>query len=433
MSLQNISKLQIFFFSFLALPLAFVGIPIYLNIADFYAIKFDISLAIIGFLLIFIRILDALQDPFIGYVSDSLSQRKFSRRKIVYLSSTLLCIAFYLVFNPPESLDKNLSILWFICSLITTYTLFNFTIINFESLAAIIAKNDQQRILINSFKEMFGVIGMIFSFSLPAVLIGFFNLGSDHIYVVLSLIFASLMLLACFGFFRKVKLEEEVINLRQKSEIKFFEIFQDKKFLTFLGIFFINGVAVSLPAANLNFYVRDVLQMEKSLGYFLSIYFISAFCFIPFWKYFATKFGMIRAWVFSIAGSVLTFSFAYFLTSENAFYFYFICFFSGAFLGADLIMPPTILAKITSVKKEMVSSYFSWWNLTAKMSLMIAASSSLIVLGLSGYKPGLLAVSNSLISISFFYALLPCLLKILTIFSILYVTELFNPKHWLIK
>ena len=131
---RNISKSQIFFFSFLALPLAFVGIPIYLNISDFYARKFEINLATIGIILVFVRIIDALQDPLVGYFSDSLLQKKFSRKKIIYLSSTLLCIAFYLVFNPPEYLDKNLSILWFACSLIATYTFFNFTIINWCNL-----------------------------------------------------------------------------------------------------------------------------------------------------------------------------------------------------------------------------------------------------------------------------------------------------------
>lgn len=428
------SKLQTFFFSFLALPLAFVGIPIYLNISDFYARKFDISLTIIGILLIFIRIIDALQDPLIGYFSDSLSQKKFSHKKIIYLSSSLLCVAFYLVFNPPESLDRNLSVLWFSCSLIATYTCFNFTIINFESLAAILAKDDQQRIALNSCKELFGMIGMIFSFSLPAILVRFFHLDSDNVYTALSLAFTSLILLATFGFFRKVNIKEDPSAHLQTSKIKFFEIFHDKKFLVFLGIFFLNGVAVSLPAANLNFYVHDVLRAQENLGWFLSLYFISACCFIPLWKYLATRFGMIRSWIFSILGSITTFSFAYFLAPDNADYFYLVCIFSGAFLGADLIIPPAILAKIACSKKETIfrspnnfgiSSYFSWWNLTTKMSLMIAASSSLIFLGLSGYKPGSLPAGTATISISFFYALLPCILKILTIFGLLHFVKKF--------
>ncbi len=416
-----LSKSQIFYFSFLALPLAFVGIPIYLNISDFYARKFDIDLATIGVLLIFIRIIDALQDPFIGYFSDSLSQKKFCHKRIIYSSSLLLCLAFFLAFNPPEFLSKNLSILWFVCTLLATYTFFNFTVINFESLAAIMARNDQHRIILNSSKELFGMLGMILAFLLPAIFIYALHISYDDVYRDLSLVFVGLVLLAVFGFFRKVRIEEnKIIHV---AKVRFLEIVRDKNFLVFLGIFFLNGLAVSLPASNLNFYVRDVLQAEKNLGWFLSIYFISACCFIPLWRYLANRFGMIRSWIFSISGSVLTFSFAYFLTAETANYFFLVCLLSGAFLGADLIMPPTLLAKIVSDKKDLVSSYFSCWNLVTKLSLMIAASSSLIFLGLAGYKPGSISVLEFGNTISLFYALLPCILKVLTIFSLIYVTK----------
>jgi len=422
MTIQKISRSQILSFSFLALPLAFVGIPIYLNISDFYARKFDIDLATIGFLLIFIRIIDAVQDPFIGYFSDSLSQKGISHKKIIYIASSFLCLSFYLVFNPPNLLNQGLSIIWFIIFLTTTYSCFNFVVINFESLAAIIAKNDQERIAINSSKEMLGVVGMIFAFLLPTAFIYFFHLNSNSLYSVLSLVFVGLMLVATFGFFRKVKTENIILTNISTFKLKFFEILQDRKFLFFLGIFLLNSVAVSLPAANLNFYIRDVLQKEESLGLFLSLYFISACLFIPLWKYLSNKLGMVKSWILSISFSVITFFFAYFITAQNANYFYLVCFLSGACLGADLITPPAILAKIIANKKEMTSSYFSLWNLVTKLGLMIAASSSLIFLGMSGYQPGLSA-SNSINHISFVYALLPCILKIVTILNLNYFTR----------
>jgi Na+/melibiose symporter-like transporter len=124
-----INQKQILSFSFLALPLAFVGIPIYLNISDFYARRFDIDLAVIGFLLIFIRIIDAIQDPFIGYFSDLFSQKKFSHKKIIYIASPFLCLSFYLVFNPPAFLNQSSAIIWFVIFLTATYTFFNFIVI----------------------------------------------------------------------------------------------------------------------------------------------------------------------------------------------------------------------------------------------------------------------------------------------------------------
>jgi glycoside/pentoside/hexuronide:cation symporter, GPH family len=416
--LYKSKKTQIFFFSLLSLPLSFVGIPIYLNISDFYARKFELGLTLIGFLLIFVRAVDAIQDPFIGYVSDSLSRKKISHKKIVTIFSLLLCVAFYLVFNPPSYLSQNLAILWFLTTLTLTYTCFNFVVINFESLAAIFAKNDQERIALNSTKELLGLVGMILAFILPTAFVSFFSLDSQKIYLFLSLSFAALICAAILALNKKTNSPENIPSNFSASKVNFFDVLKDKKFLTVLGIFFINSLAVSLPAANLNFYVRNILFAEDKIGWFLSIYFISACLFIPLWKFLASRFGIVKIWIFSIAGSVLTFSFAYFLNQDSANYFYLVCFLSGVFLGPDLIMPPTILAKITYDKKEIISSYFSIWNMINKLGLMVAASSSLIILGFAGYNPKEI-VSQGAELLPFFYAALPCLLKILVIIFLL--------------
>ncbi|HMY40567.1 MAG TPA: MFS transporter, partial [Marinagarivorans sp.] len=54
----------------LALPLTFAGLPIYIHAPDYYAVELGIPLATIGFLLLVLRIIDAVQDPLIGALSD---------------------------------------------------------------------------------------------------------------------------------------------------------------------------------------------------------------------------------------------------------------------------------------------------------------------------------------------------------------------------
>lgn len=410
------SKSQLLFLTFLALPLSFVGIPIYLNISDFYARNFDLNLALIGVLLIFIRAFDVLQDPAIGYFSDYLASKKITRRTIITFSSLLLSLSFYLVFNPSLALSQNAVIAYFVLTLALTYTCFNFVTINFESLAAIMARNDLERITINSYKEFLGLLGIILAFILPAILSQFFGFSLSASYATLSLVFAVLILFATLVFLPHLKIDSEIFS--SAKTLSFFNVLKDKKFLFFLVIFVTNSVAVSLPAANLNFFIRDILHSEKNLGWFLAIYFLSACLFIPLWKNLFKRFGIVQMWILSIGFSVLTFLFAYFLKAENSLYFYGVCFFSGAFLGADLIAPPTILAQLTQYKKELVSSYFSMWNIAIKFGLMIAASGSLIALSSFGYHP-VNATAESLQAVAFFYAALPCLLKLLVIMLLL--------------
>lgn len=407
---NKLKKSQIFNYSLLALPLAFVGLPIYVNISDFYAKEFALNLSLIGVLLLFVRAIDFLQDPFIGYFSDLAAQKNIGHKKIILLAALFLSLSFFLLFNPPKFLDPLFIAVWFVVFLTLTYTFFNFAVINFESIAAMIAKDQSQRISINSAKEFFGLLGILLASITPTVLSYFFNNDLGRIYFFSSLIFAVLLLFIIIFFFRRVEIIQEKARRDLSLKTIFQEVLQNKIFLKFLLIFLINSIAVSIPAATVIFYVEDILQAQEGFGFFLAIYFLSGCIFIPLWKFLAQKFGKIEVWIFSIVGSVLTFILAYFLNSENAQYFYLISFLSGMFLGADLIMPPAIIADIIFYKKDKISSYMSLWNMTTKMGLMIASSSSLIFLGSLNYQPGSLEKSG-IWAIPFIYAIVPCLLK----------------------
>ncbi|MBM5782210.1 MAG: MFS transporter, partial [Pelagibacterales bacterium] len=181
------------FLTFLALSLSFVGIPIYVNISDFYARKFGISLIVIGLVLAIVRFIDSIQDPFIGKLSDNLSQKNISRKITISISGIFLCLFFYFVFNPPQNISQNLAILWFIVTLSATYFCFNFIFINFESIIAINSKNDQERVILNSFKEFFGILGMILAFTIPTILAKYYE--SEKVYQNFSLIFVFLLII----------------------------------------------------------------------------------------------------------------------------------------------------------------------------------------------------------------------------------------------
>ncbi len=408
---NQLSWFQSLRIGFLAIPLSFVAIPLYLNISDFYARKFALDLITIGSLLILVRAIDLLQDPLIGNFSDQLSKRNFSHQKILRYSCIFLAISFFAVFNPPHILNTTQASIWFVVTLIITYTGFNFAVINFESIIALTARNNQQRISLNSVKEFLGLIGMILAFILPTV----FAEDEQKSYLVLSFVFVGLIALFLTILLPK---ESESVITKKQEKTSLFSTFKDRKFVFFLIILTINSISTSLPAANLNFFTRDVLQAESHLGWFLAIYFLSACFFIPLWKLCFNRFGLVKSWIAAIFGSVLTFVFAYFLNSETANLFFIVCLFSGAFLGADLIAAPAILGNISSQNPAITSSYFALWNMMNKFGLMIAASGSLIILGFLGYHPGNSAIAN-LDNVRLFYALLPCALKLCVIWLLI--------------
>lgn len=406
----------------LALPLAFIGIPIYLNIGDFYALNFALKLEVIGAALIFIRIFDIILDLIIGKISDKIISEKFSRGRLIAAFALLLALSFFMTFNPPQSLSAQGALAWFIISISLTYSCFNFCVINFETLVASAADNDFTRISLNSRKEFFGLIGLILAFLIPTILQNF-GLNSRESYLTLSLVFAGLVMITVTPILR-VKIAP--VNF-QKIEI--FAALKNKEFVIFLAIFLLNAIANSLPAANLIFYVRDILKAENQLGFFIALYFLSAGASIYFWKNFSQKNGLIKTWIISISGAIFSFYFAYFLDAPSANYFYVICLTSGFFLGADLIIPPALIAKISSQNATHgVAPFFALWNIVTKFSLMIAASSSLIMLGISGYQPFDLEKSGTE-NIALLYSAIPCFLKIITAFILIKIDKnkkLFN-------
>ena len=407
------NKKNIFNYAVLAIPLAFVGLPIYINVSDFYVRHFEINIAFLAIIILAVRLLDALQEPFLGLLSDYLIKKNISHKKIIYVSASFLALSFFALFNPPNFTNPSLILLWLAVSMLATYSFFNLTVVNFEALAVIIAKNSAQRIEVNSYKEFFGLIGILIAASSPTI-IKILLKNEENNYFYLSLIFAFLLFSAIVFFFHKIPIEENKITTKFNFKKILSEIFSNKIFLKFMGIFFINSLAVSLPASVITFYVNDVLKCPEKLGIFLTIYFLSAAIFMIFWKKIAQKIGKINSWSISILGSILTFIFAYFVDSSNSDLFYLICFLSGVFLGADLMMPPAIIAEIIHQKHDKISSYLSFWNMINKAGLMCASFLSLMTLWLVSFDAKNVN-QESLMAIPIIYAIIPCALKMLVV------------------
>ena len=84
-----------------------------------------------------------------------------------------------------------------------------------------------------------------------------------------------------------------------------------------------------------------------------------------------------------------------------------------AALGADLALPPALLAGVISQAEhsgEYEGSYFGLWSWITKMNLALAAGIALPFLAWLGYTPGTTQAA-ALSALTLTYAALPCALK----------------------
>ena len=91
-------------YSTLQLPLAMAALPVVLNVSHFYGEVLKLSLQIMGPIFIFARVVDAIQDPVIGLISDRFTRRgRRGRLAFVALMIPVLAAGFYMLFDPPDA------------------------------------------------------------------------------------------------------------------------------------------------------------------------------------------------------------------------------------------------------------------------------------------------------------------------------------------
>jgi len=89
-----------------------------------------------------------------------------------------------------------------------------------------------------------------------------------------------------------------------------------------------------------------------------------------------------------------------------------VCVVSGLALGADLALPPSLLADVVGRPgaPRAAGAYFGVWTLATKFNLALAAGVALPLLGALGYAPGV-RDDGALAALALVYAIVPCVLK----------------------
>ncbi len=214
------------------------------------------------------------------------------------------------------------------------------------------------------------------------------------------------------------------LNQGQSSVQALSLLLKDHKFCWLLAVFAINGIATAIPATLVLFFIADVVGANAQAPMFLASYFLAGACGMPIWTLLARRFGLRNSWLVGMLFAVLAFVSALSVERGDAHLFLGICIVTGLALGADLAMPPALLAMIIANNKSNPAlggaatnavgeaTYFGLWNLVTKLNLAIAAGLGLPLLQWLGYQPQA-TVAKSTLALSLVYAALPCALKLI--------------------
>jgi len=179
-------------------------------------------------------------------------------------------------------------------------------------------------------------------------------------------------------------------------------------------VYALNGIAAAVPATLFLFFVSDRLLLPTQAPMFLLLYFLSAALALPLWTRIASDLGESRTWLVAMLLAIIAFLWTAQLSAGALVPFAIICVLTGAALGADLALPPALLAGVIGRAGhggEHEGSYFGLWSWITKMNLALAAGIALPLLEWLGYTPGT-THTEALSALTLAYAVLPCVLKL---------------------
>lgn len=399
-----------------AFTLAVIGIPVYVYIPKFYTDTIGVPVALVGVILLLIRIFDAVTDPLTGIISDRADTRFGRRRPMILAGSIFVSISILFLFNPPR-MNSGDAAIWFAAWMFLLFLSWTIVTVPYESLGPELTFDYHERTSLFSIRDGFLLGGILTAAASPVIIKSIFHdtvaaRGDAAVFLIFSVIYSPIIALSaiwCVIFIKEIVLEHKATEIL--SGIKF--VIKNRPFLTLLLSYTISAIGNNLPATLILYYVEYVLQ-SKMADIFLVIYFVTGIIFLPVWIKIAKDYGKKTAWIAAMILNTGTFSGVFFLGAGDELLYGVLVFLSGAGFGATLAIPSSIQADVIDYDELMTGErregqYIGIWSLAKKMTAAAGVGIGLWMLGASGYKPNTVQPTNVVLTLRVLYALVPCL------------------------
>jgi glycoside/pentoside/hexuronide:cation symporter, GPH family len=387
----------------LGIALAFVALPLYVLLPNFYAREFGVGLTTLGAILLGARLFDAVIDPALGRFADRLFAHSTAQvLRIAIAAALVLAVGFTVLFFPP--VRGNVLLVWATLALIVTYAAYSLVSVLHQSWGARLGGDEAFRARVAAWREAPGLIGVLLASTLPVV---------AGLPVMVS-VFCIVLALGLWAWTKAPRPIHQPSALNEKQDM--WLPWRNRRFRWLMGIFILNGIASAVPATLVLFFVQDLLQAPKQMeGVFLGVYFIAGAIAIPLWLHLLKRTGLVWGWLLSMGLSIAVFIWAALLGAGDTAAYIAVCALSGIALGADLAFPSALLTGAIAAQGDSQrheGAYYGWWNFATKLNMALAAGLALPLLDLFGYRPGARDAS-ALQALVIAYCVLPCILKLI--------------------
>jgi len=360
----------------------------------YYAVVgLDVNLITLGFILW--SIWNAINDPLLGALSDR-TKTKWGRRTPYIIASIIpLCIIMVLLWTPPTDSAIS-SFIYFLVVMALFDTFYTMYDLNYCALFPEMFQGLSDRAKASAVKQIFTVFGLLFAFLLPTFIIPDLTDSAyitEYMYagiVMAIIIFVGAIIMIKFGIKERTEFSEDyktapsiITSLKFSLKNKSFRIF----IIMNVAYWYVVGMLPMVAPL----YGKFVLEIDNAmlLGILLGLAFISAACFMAFWRFIINRVGMKKGVMISMVVFIISLApFMLIFNLETAFIaFIFVGIgISGAIYFGDILLSAIIDEDELTTGTRRDGGYYGINALLTKLSTILVILSINVVLNSVGWK-----------------------------------------------
>ena len=299
----SLTLVQLVAFGFPAMTHALIASPLYTILPTFYAANTAVTLAQIGTIAALSRVIDAINDPLMGYLSDR-TRTRFGSRKPWLAAAVFFCaISVFQLFSPPADAGWLHFLLWSQV-LYTGFTMFE---VPRSAWSAELSRDYDERARIGVYVGAFNIAGSL-SFYLLPVFMGLSTGNSEINASTLSSIAWIYILMMPAGILLCLLLvprgqpqSQKKVSLPDLAR-SVFRAWPSRRHFAAVSLW---GLGQGIILGGAFIFYTDYMQMGSQFAMIMGLLFIVQIASLPLWSKLLPRFDRHRVWAFCVAAPSL--------------------------------------------------------------------------------------------------------------------------------
>lgn len=388
-------------------------LPWRIFLPPFFSGTLGLDLAVVGALMMWIRLFDMVADPLVGWASDRFPSRLGLRRPWMIASVPLIIAGTWHTFFAAPGIGVGTLALW-CAAMHLGYTLL---VVPHGGWGLEISDDYHERTRIMGAKVWFAAAGMPFVILLPAFLERFANVdraGQVAAMGWILLLLAPVSVLLVLRYIPEPPVDREAARRTANPLRQFAAILRNRALVTILILYALVGLADASSAGTFVFFVEQALGLNRMAGSLMLIQALVALISIPTWAAISRRLGKERALTGIFAWNAILSPVALLLPSGDVWPLALFLIVRNFSWGADYMLLRALVADVSGRDAETSGdrksgSYYALFNVTLKLASGLGVGAALSALAWSGFAPGAPVDETGATAIRLVYALPSCI------------------------